>query len=202
MLALRSRNVFLPTTIVGSLPRPVWLRGAVFHATAPSVEYIDMHHRAIFEDAVRLAAADQQAAGIDIVSDGNLYMETDAPYQGNAATLLNLRFPGIHLGPCMGDSAAQAVPQPIVREKIRWTQPLFADVLRALRRATSGPVKININPGPAALSLWCADEYYGDIRRLRADLADAFNAELRWAGEQRHRRHPDRRPQLPVGRRP
>jgi len=41
-------------------------------------------------------------------------------------------------------------------------------------------VKININPGPAALSLWCVDEYYGDISRLRADLADAFNAELKW----------------------
>ena len=53
-------------------------------------------------------------------------------------------------------------------------------MLRALQRLTSGPVKININPGPAALSLWCVDEYYGDIGRLRADLADAFNAELRW----------------------
>lgn len=178
MLALRSRNVFLPTTIVGSLPRPVWLRGAVFHA-APSVDYIDMHHRAVFEDAVRLAVADQLEAGIDVVSDGNLYMETDAPYQGNAATLLNLRFPGIYFGPSMG-GAVQAAPQPIVREKIRWVQPLFGNVLRALRRATSGPIKININPGPAALSLWCADEYYGDIGRLRGDLADAFNAELRW----------------------
>ena len=94
MLVLRSRGVLLPTTIVGSLPRPVWLRGAVFRAAGQSADYIDMEHRAVFEDAVRLAVADQRADGIDIVSDGNLYMETDAPYQGNPATLLNLRFPG------------------------------------------------------------------------------------------------------------
>jgi methionine synthase II (cobalamin-independent) len=187
VLVLRSQGVLLPTTIVGSLPRPAWLRGAVFRATGQSADYIDMEHRAVFEDAVRLAAADQRADGIDIVSDGNLYMETDTPYQGNPATLLNLRFPGFGFGvPAAGSASpdgpqpAVREPQPIVREKIRWTQPLFGDVLRALQRSTSGPVKININPGPAALSLWCVDEYYGDIGRLRADLADAFNAELRW----------------------
>ena len=187
MLVLRSQGVLLPTTIVGSLPRPAWLRGAVFRATGQSADYIDMEHRAVFEDAVRLAVADQRADGIDIVSDGNLYMETDTPYQGNPATLLNLRFPGFGFGVPAAGSASPAgpqpavpEPQPIVREKIRWTQPLFGDVLRALQRSTSGPVKININPGPAALSLWCVDEYYGDIGRLRADLADAFNAELRW----------------------
>ena len=98
MLVLRSQGVLLPTTIVGSLPRPAWLRGAVFRATGQSADYIDMEHRAVFEDAVRLAVADQRADGIDIVSDGNLYMETDTPYQGNPATLLNLRFPGFGFG--------------------------------------------------------------------------------------------------------
>jgi len=187
VLVLRSQGVFLPTTIVGSLPRPVWLRGAVFRPAGQSADYIDMEHRAVFEDAVRLAVADQRADGIDIVSDGNLYMETGTQYQGNPATLLSLRFPGFSVGvPAAGGSSpagprpAVNEPQPIVREKIRWTQPVFGDVLRALQRSTGGPVKINLNPGPAALSLWCVDEYYGDIGRLRADLADAFNAELRW----------------------
>ena len=68
MLILRSQGVLLPTTIVGSLPRPAWLRGAVFRATGQSADYIDMEHRAVFEDAVRLAVADQRADGIDIVS--------------------------------------------------------------------------------------------------------------------------------------
>ena len=38
MLVLRSQGVLLPTTIVGSLPRPAWLRGAVFRATGQSAE--------------------------------------------------------------------------------------------------------------------------------------------------------------------
>jgi methionine synthase II (cobalamin-independent) len=177
---LRPEDIFLPTTIVGSLPRPVWLRGAVFRSAGQYSGYIDMHHRAVFEDAVRLAVADQRAAGVDIPSDGNLYTETDTPYQGGVAALLTMGFPGLHVGASAADTGLPVPSQPIVRDKIRWTHPLFGDVLRALRRATAGPVKININPGPAALSLWCVDEYYGDISRLRADLADTFNAELRW----------------------
>lgn len=89
-------------------------------------------------------------------------------------------FPGLHVGASAADTGHPAPSQPMVRDKIRWTHPLFGDVLRAPRRATTGPVKININPGPAALSLCCVDEYYGDISRLRADLANAFNAKLRW----------------------
>jgi methionine synthase II (cobalamin-independent) len=177
---LRHRDILLPATVVGSLPRPSWLRGAVFRETGHSVDYVDMDRRAAFEDAVRLAVRDQQAAGLDIVSDGNLYMESDTPYPASPWVLLNLRLHGFRTEARAGDGTFQADSQPVIRDKIRWVRPVFGDVLRALRRATTRPVKININPGPAALSLWCADEYYGDAENLRADIADAFNAELSW----------------------
>lgn len=180
MPLLRDRNVLLPATVVGSLPRPSWLRGAVFRESGQSVDYVDMDRRAVFEDAVRLAVRDQQAAGLDIVSDGNLYMETDTPYPASPWVLLNLRFQGFYTEARSAGGAFQADSQPVIRDKVRWVRPVFGDVLRALRRATAGPVKININPGPAALSLWCLDEYYGDVENLRADIADAFNAELNW----------------------
>jgi methionine synthase II (cobalamin-independent) len=177
---LRGSDVLLPVTVVGSLPRPPWLRGAVFREVGHSVDYVDMDRRAAFEDAVKLAVRDQEAAGLDIVSDGNLYMESDTPYPASPWVLLNLRFHGFHTEARAAWGTLQAGSQPVIRDKIRWVRPVFGDVLRALRRATDGPVKININPGPAALSLWCADEYYGDAENLRADIADAFNAELRW----------------------
>jgi 5-methyltetrahydropteroyltriglutamate--homocysteine methyltransferase len=33
------------------------------------------------------------------------------------------------------------------------------------------------------VSLWCEDQYYGDAQALRADVAEAFNTELRWLAE-------------------
>ena len=53
MLVLRSQGVLLPTTIVGSLPRPAWLRGAVFRALRAegigvNVHYIPVHRHAYY----------------------------------------------------------------------------------------------------------------------------------------------------------
>ena len=59
----------LKTTITGSLPRPAWLAEPGKHQyrawSIPS-EYISEAH----DDAVRLAIADQEEAGLDIVTDG------------------------------------------------------------------------------------------------------------------------------------
>ena len=59
----------LKTTITGSLPRPAWLAEPGKHEyrawSIPS-EYLCEAH----DDAVRLAIADQEEAGLDIVTDG------------------------------------------------------------------------------------------------------------------------------------
>jgi 5-methyltetrahydropteroyltriglutamate--homocysteine methyltransferase len=73
--------------------------------------------------------------------------------------------------------------RPIVYDKVRWVRPIFGAVLEAMKQATDKPIKININSGPAFVSLWCEDQYYGDAEALRADIADAFNAELRWLAD-------------------
>ena len=49
-----------------------------------------------------------------------------------------------------------------------------------MKSATDKPIKININSGPGTVASWCEDQYYGDAAALRADVAEAFNAELRW----------------------
>ena len=58
----------LKTTIVGSLPKPTWL-------AEPNVLFApwrvpDDRLAEAQDDAVRLALADQQEAGLDIVTDG------------------------------------------------------------------------------------------------------------------------------------
>src|SRR3954467_1794205 len=70
----------LPTTVVGSYPQPEWLidRHLLMGNTPPRVrmrelwrvapEFLDMAH----DDATIVAIRDQERAGIDIVSDGEM----------------------------------------------------------------------------------------------------------------------------------
>src|SRR5712691_6097851 len=59
----------IPTTIIGSLPKPAWLTSEWYSVE----ERWSLTGAALieaFDDATRLALADQESAGIDIVCDG------------------------------------------------------------------------------------------------------------------------------------
>ena len=60
-----NHDVLLPTTMVGSWQRPLWLRGGVLRESAYEVDYLDMYQRTLYEDAVRLCVKDQDLAGLD-----------------------------------------------------------------------------------------------------------------------------------------
>ena len=47
-------DILLPTTMVGSWPRPLWLRGGVLRTSPYELDHTDMYQRTLFEDAVRL----------------------------------------------------------------------------------------------------------------------------------------------------
>ena len=55
----------LPTSVVGSLPRPSWVRDLIFSRTCLSEE----RAAAAMDVAVRYAVALQEQAGLDIISD-------------------------------------------------------------------------------------------------------------------------------------
>lgn len=65
-MRIGGQDVLLPTTMVGSYPRPNWLRGKVF-SEFDEPDYIDYSTKEAFEDAVRLCVDDQIRAGLDIV---------------------------------------------------------------------------------------------------------------------------------------
>jgi 5-methyltetrahydropteroyltriglutamate--homocysteine methyltransferase len=171
--------------MVGSWPRPLWLRGAVLRESPHEIDYVDMYQRTLFEDAVRLCVKDQDLAGLDIVTDGNQYFQGETPYDKIQMLLVPLRLQGFRgYGPPGDTPGTEAYFRPVVAERIRWVRPIFGPVITAMRQATEKPFKININSGPATVATWCEDRYYGDPDALRADVADAFNAELRWLAEQ------------------
>ena len=60
----------LPTTVVGSHDIPGWLHVARAEIARGTFGVRDVEE--VYEDAVRLALLDQESAGIDVVTDGEM----------------------------------------------------------------------------------------------------------------------------------
>jgi 5-methyltetrahydropteroyltriglutamate--homocysteine methyltransferase len=71
-----TRNLTLPTTITGSLPRPVWYTENL--GSRPFRDAMgDARYREQYTDAVGTHIRDQERAGLDIVTDGDARFDTD-----------------------------------------------------------------------------------------------------------------------------
>ena len=76
------RKYCFPRPIVGSYPRPLFLRGKVFPLTGVnSPEFPDFETRALYRNAVALAIKDMTDAGLDIVTDGCQHYESSSDYE-------------------------------------------------------------------------------------------------------------------------
>ena len=78
-MLIGGQDILLPTTMVGNYPNPRWYDGHGF-ATLPKGEFIhDSISKEAFEDAIGSIVHDQEAAGLDVISDGKVY-GGDSPY--------------------------------------------------------------------------------------------------------------------------
>ncbi len=171
----------ITTTVVGSYPQPDWLvdREAFRTNAVPRIRRPEVWRVApaqldeAQDDAVRLAVADMERAGIDVVSDGEQRRES---YFNRFATALG------GLDPDRPGSAiarlGRPTPVPRVVGPIARLAPVSVAEATFLRSATSRRIKITV-PGPFTLSSLAQDEYYRDPVALAMAYAAAVNAELR-----------------------
>jgi 5-methyltetrahydropteroyltriglutamate--homocysteine methyltransferase len=170
----------IPTTVVGSYPQPDWLvdkdklaarvprvrAPEIWRVAAPWLEEAQ-------NDAVRLAVADMQAAGIDVVSDGEQRRESYFNQFANAMDGLDLERPGEAIA-----RTGRPTPVPRVVGPIRRARSVLGRDVRFLRSITEGKIKVTI-PGPFTLAQLAQDEHYRDPERLAMAYAVAVNEELR-----------------------
>src|SRR5574341_1375829 len=163
----------IPTTIVGSLPKPAWLTTEWYSV----VERWVLTGAALAEaqdDATRLALVDQEAAGIDIVCDGEQRRSTHYSYflrQLGGIDRERLEPKAMRAG-----KFTQDVPR--VVGPITLDDHQAVEDYRFLRRFTTRPIKMTL-PGPSTLVDGTVDEQYGDERTLALVYADALNQEIR-----------------------
>jgi 5-methyltetrahydropteroyltriglutamate--homocysteine methyltransferase len=171
----------IATTVIGSYPQPDWLidRDRLRHTLPPRVRARELWRvrepflAAAQDDATALAIADQERAGVDIVTDGEIRRES---YSNRFATALDgfdIDNPAMVPGRAGGTNAVPRVVGPIRR-----TRPVEVEDLRFLRARTDRTVKITL-PGPFTMSQQAYNEFYDDEAELALDLAAAVNEEIR-----------------------
>jgi 5-methyltetrahydropteroyltriglutamate--homocysteine methyltransferase len=168
------------TTVVGSYPQPDWLvdKALLEHNSVPRIRMPEMWRipapllEGAQDDAVRLAVADMERAGVDLVSDGEQRRESYFNQFANALDGLDLERPGTAQG-----RFGRPTPVPRVVGPIRRTRPVLRPEMEFLRSIRSGPIKVTL-PGPFTMAQLAQDEHYRDVERLAMAYAAAVNEEL------------------------
>ncbi len=170
----------LQTTVVGSYPQPEWLvdheilkAKVVPRVRAQDIWRIDDSYlNEAQNDATLLAIRDQELAGIDCITDGEMRRES---YSNRFATSLS----GIDTAdPFIRKVEGYEIPMPRIIGPVRRHGPVEVDDLRFLKSHTDRLAKITL-PGPFTLSKQASDDYYGDPEAAAMAYADAVNAEAR-----------------------
>lgn len=175
-------EVLLPTTHVGSYPRPVFMQGPVFGDGVGDREFPSYRMRELYRAAVTLAVKDQTDVGIDVVTDGGQHYENETNWE--LSELFHTFVHHLEGVLPYGDNVVMgtnqlAVYKPTVIGEVGWRRPVFKPVLEAVRATTDKPLKINVGIGPVTLAFLMTDQHYGDPKALAFALADAWNAEFK-----------------------
>jgi 5-methyltetrahydropteroyltriglutamate--homocysteine methyltransferase len=184
-----TKDIVLPTTVVGSLPRPSWYTRNL--GTQSFMDAMtDAGYREQYTDALCCFLKDQEVAGLDICTDGDCRFDNDyggqnwnsyAPrhmsgFDQAAARIVPGRGVDVPRGHILHDYLEAKVMPPIVgpvgRGRLHYTE-----TWKTAQRLTSKPVKFG-TISPDLVSLGVEDHYYKDIRERMLAMAAAMNEEL------------------------
>ncbi len=174
-------HTLLPTSLVGSYPQPDWLvdrdnlRGR-FPPRVRAKELWRVDPKFIEEaqdDATLLAIRDQERAGIDIVTDGEMRRESYSNRFATALEGIDIDKPGTAL-----DRSGHANPVPRIAGKIRRKYPVEVRDTEFLRRSTDRMIKMTV-PGPFTMSQQAQNDFYKHVADAAMDYAKAVNEEIK-----------------------
>ncbi|MBX3180705.1 MAG: cobalamin-independent methionine synthase II family protein [Candidatus Hydrogenedentes bacterium] len=148
-----------PTSVIGSLPRPAFVKDLIADDAPYDAETYQRH----MGDAIRYAVAMQEAAGLDIITDGEWWRKS---YIGVIAELAH----GFELS----RNPADGRPWTVVTERLSPKAPGFiANEVRFLKQITNRPVKATL-PAPALLGerMWDPERSVGAYPTREAFIED------------------------------
>ena len=173
--------MLFPTTLVGSYAQPNWLidrqrlagrfpprvRAKELWRVAP--EWLDEAQ----DDATLLAIRDQELAGLDIITDGEIRRESYSNRFATALEGVDIDNPGTAL-----DRSGHPNPVPRVTGRVRRKHPVEVRDVQFLRANTSRRIKATV-PGPYTMSQQAQNDFYKSEEEMALDYAAAVNEEIK-----------------------
>ena len=171
----------LPTSLVGSYAQPDWLidRANLAGRFPPRVRarelwrISDEHLDEAQDDATILAIRDQERAGLDIITDGEMRRESYSNRFATALEGIDIDNPGMAL-----DRSGHPNPVPRIVGGIGRKHPVLVRDLQFLKANTDRLVKMTV-PGPFTMSQQAQNDHYDELADAALDYADAVNEEIK-----------------------
>jgi len=171
------------TAIVGSYPKPKYISPTTGRKLIDSTGFLfDEYERKIgkrnfkllLNKATKEAIEDQNAAGIDFISDGE---ERRSQYVMHVLKGLGgIDFKKVKRVITRGGIYQRDVPT--IVNKISYKKPITVSDFAFTKRHTKAVVKVNL-PGPSTVVDSLADEYYkGNLQNIAFDYAEAIHHEV------------------------
>jgi 5-methyltetrahydropteroyltriglutamate--homocysteine methyltransferase len=185
-----TRGVVLPTTIIGSLPRPSWYTENLGRRQFREA-MVDRTYREQYLDAVSSYLRDQEVAGLDIVTDGDCRFDADVAGHNwfSYAPLRMTGFAGTQFYRAGGKAGFPHKPGHILHDVLETRMmpdivaPIgrgtlqYTPIWKAAQRLTAKPVKFG-TICPELIAMAVRDLHYKDLRKSILAISDALNEEL------------------------
>jgi 5-methyltetrahydropteroyltriglutamate--homocysteine methyltransferase len=182
-------DTILPTTMVGSYPRPAWYKQQLLGRDI-QVAFKESSYEETYHDAVAAVVREQEDAGLDIVTDGNMWYDDYVGVIGSFCWYMYERIGGFEearephpSGVDQPKSQGKAILDdwggvvnsgPVTRGPIR-----LADLFRITQSHARKPIKVSVGAGPANLAWHVYFKHYKNPKELSYALAPIFNAEMK-----------------------
>jgi len=185
-----TKDITLPTTITGSLPRPSWYTQNLGVRSFLDA-MVNNQFREQYVDTVGIYLHEQEMAGLDIVTDGDAHFDSDVGGQSwtnypprhmggfdknpqpTPAGKGGLMFPPGHiLHDYLESRVMPGIVGPVTRGDLQ-----YAAMWKVAQRMTKKPVKFG-TIGPELVAFAVQDKHYKSIKDRILAISDALNQEL------------------------
>src|SRR4030095_15621257 len=188
-MAIKIVNTVLPTTMVGSYPRPAWYKQQLLGRDI-QVAFKESSYEETYHDAVAAGVREQEEAGLDMVTDGNMWYDDYVGVIGSFCWYMYERIGGFEearephpSGVGQAKSQGKAILDdwggvvnsgPVTRGPLR-----LGDLYKITSSHAKNPIKFSVGAAPANLAGHVYFKHYKNAKELSFALAPIFNAEMK-----------------------
>jgi len=158
----------LPTTSVGSFPKPDYLTRARTDRKKGRISDEDLHN--LENRATKEWLDFQESIGMDILVDGEMY-------RGDMVAYFAEIIPGFDPGGLVRSYGNRYYYKPIIKGKLEYPGPITVNWWKRTQSMTKKPVK-GMLTGPYTIMDWSFNEYYKDREAACYALAELIHQEV------------------------